>query len=87
MNEIEILIAEENDIYGINQVIEKHYSFPPAYFKPAFFSEPTDIVQRKNNIIFIAKKRNEIIGFLTLHSREPFTHGDNDAELIPVTQY
>ena len=80
MNEIEILITEESDIHEINQVLEKHYSFPPVYFKPAFLSEPADIVQREKNIIFIAKKRNEIIGFLTLYSREPFIHNDNDAE-------
>ncbi len=45
MDDIEILIAEESDIHGINHVLEKHYSFTPIYFEPAFPLEPTDIVQ------------------------------------------
>ena len=61
MNEVEILIAKDTDIDRINQVIEKHYSCPPVYYKPLNISEPTDIAKRENNITLIAKKRNDII--------------------------
>lgn len=53
---------------------------PPIYFKPALFSSPAEIEQRDQSITFIAKHCGEIVGFITLHSREPFIHTDNAAE-------
>lgn len=78
---IELLIAEEKDFHGIEQVIQEHYSTSPKYFCPICFSEPADIAQSEKRIIFIAKAQEDILGFLSMHSEESFIHENNEAEL------
>ena len=80
MDAIEILPTVGTDIHELNTLIEQHYAFPPVYFRPVLFSRPSDIEQSEQNIVFIAKKCGEIVGFITLHCSEPFIKTDNPAE-------
>ena len=80
MKEIEIRIAKESDIYGLKQVIRKHYSSKPIYFRPICELEQHNVVQSEKNIVFIAKSGNEIIGYINLHSHNSFMNINNEAE-------
>jgi len=80
MDEFEILPASGADFHEINALIEEHDAVPPVYFRPAFFSESSDVEQNERNIIFIAKDSCRIVGFITLHCDESFIKTDNTAQ-------
>lgn len=74
-----INIATDHDLDGINKIIIASYNTTSVYKPPALL-KLLDIQQNKNQVTFIARDNERIIGFLVVKNKTSFQSAD-EAEL------